>query len=204
MATANSIKLGDRFGRLTLLQVVKQNGYRTRLRMRCDCGAETTPLQSHVLAGSTMSCGCLFREITSIVHREHGMSDTKIQRMWSSMRQRCNNPNSKYYARYGGRGIKVCERWNSLAAFAADMGAHPPGTSLDRIDNDGDYEPSNCRWADPKMQARNRRSSYRLRLGDLTFETQEDAAKHFGVSRHILMKLVRASGSEWSYQRLYE
>lgn len=89
---------------------------------------------------------------------KHGFSRSKVHGVWISMRQRCTNPNSQGYADYGGRGIKVCERWNSFLNFLEDMGDRPEGMTLDRINNDGDYEPSNCRWATRLEQNHNQRT----------------------------------------------
>lgn len=101
--------------------------------------------------------------------RKHGQSKTDLHKTWCRMRDRCNRQSNKYWHRYGGRGIKVCERWNKFEAFAADMGARPsPRHSLERLNNDGDYEPSNCVWATKHQQALNRRTSIRVTFGGQT------------------------------------
>jgi len=101
--------------------------------------------------GKTRSCGCLRNE----QQFKHGRCETLVYRIWAEMLQRCNNHKSPSFKDYGGRGIKVCERWHSFANFYTDMGDKPAGLSIDRADNDGNYEPGNCRWADAKTQATN-------------------------------------------------
>lgn len=120
-------------------------------------------------------------------------------RTWSSMRSRCRNPKSQDYAMYGGRGIAVCERWNSFAAFLSDMGQKPtPKHSIDRIDGDGNYEPSNCRWATPKEQASNWR--YRNRRLEFRGETLslDDWAARIGLTRESLRDRLNTG---WSAER---
>jgi hypothetical protein len=154
---------GQRYGRLTVL-----NFGSTRWRCLCDCGEVTYVVTSSLRRGMTKSCGCLLREYLAYgVNRIHGHTSrsktgkvSKTWTAWQNMIQRCTNLNYSRYDDWGGRGIKVCERWleeNGFINFLADMGECPPGMSLERIENNKGYEPGNCKWATLKEQNNNTR-----------------------------------------------
>lgn len=156
------------------------NGH-TLWRCRCECGKEKVLPVSSVRSGHTKSCGCYGKEKCKIP-KKHGLSYSHEYKSWSGAKERCINLNNKRYDRYGGRGIIMCDRWaNSFENFFADMGPAPKGCSIDRIDNDGNYEPSNCRWASNKEQANNTSCVKNVLLFGVKMSCR-DAAKILGIS----------------------
>jgi hypothetical protein len=157
---------GERFGRLTAVSIDHITDGRVFWLCRCECGEESVIRLGHLRSGHTLSCGCLALRLVvsrSFVHgrARRGKARSREYISWALMIQRCTNPKRAEWKYYGGRGVAVCERWKSFENFLADMGARPGRKSLDRIDNDGNYESGNCRWATRKEQRANRRDSRR-------------------------------------------
>lgn len=150
--------MGKVFGRLTVVEPAENSpAGAARWRCVCVCGGETTTTAQKLTSGHTTSCGCYARE----VNRSHGLYRSPEYNIYQTMIQRCTNEKDDAYSRYGGRGIKVCDRWlESFENFYADMGPRPsPKHTIDRKDNEGDYEPGNCKWETWDVQYRNRRQT---------------------------------------------
>ena len=156
--------IGVRFKRLIPIEYkYYKKGHKFYL-CQCDCGNQSIVSNFALKSGNTKSCGCLALEIRRNIRKTHGLTNTQEHQAWSEMKKRCNNPNSNTYSYYGGRGIKICERWeHSFENFLSDMGKKPTSQhSLDRINGELGYSPENCRWATKQEQASNRRGNHYL------------------------------------------
>lgn len=186
---------GQTFGRLTVLEFAGITAVQKHSVWRCVCSCDESSVvlvQGRSLVnGGTRSCGCLASESTTTRSTTHGKSRTSEYRVWAGMKDRCLNPNSRNFPDWGGRGIQVCQRWQeSFEAFLEDVGLRPEkGMSLDRINNAGNYEPGNVRWATWEQQQNNRRSSSRLTYNGET-KTLPQWAREFGLKRDTLQHRI--------------
>lgn len=169
---------GQRFGRLTVVGYVgKVAGNKAAWLCQCDCGRSITVVGESLRRGHTTTCGCLRNWPKPKEH--HGKAHSPEYAVWSHMIQRCTNPARSGYHLYGGRGIKVCQRWrDSFVAFLEDVGPRPSlNHTLDRIDNDGNYEPGNCRWVTADVQSSNTRRNRRITYNGETLTVKQWAKK---------------------------
>ena len=190
--------IGEKFGRLIVISFSHRTKHHSYFFCRCSCGNEKVTTVSCLRSGDTKSCGCLQKEIQSIRCFKHGKSYTRTYMIWAGMLDRCNNPNKDNFNKYGGRGIKVCERWHKFKNFYEDMKDAPFEMTLDRIDNDGNYCRENCRWATRKEQSRNRKNNILIEFND-KIKCISEWAEEIGISKSVLYSRLGKLG--WSVQR---
>lgn len=198
---------GEKFGRLTVLRrapnkVGKDGRRRVQWVCQCECRNEVTVLGDNLKGGKSNSCGCLSKEANRNNFSTHGETHTKLYGVWCAIKRRCNNPNAAYYDSYGGRGICVCSDWSqSYETFRdwAIASGYCEGLTIDRIDVNGNYEPSNCRWVGSDVQANNRRSNRLITYNGET-HTMMEWSKILNIG---YKKLSNRIYSGWSIERAF-
>lgn len=187
---------GQRFGRLEVVRHAGRIKKDQTWLCRCDCGLETQVSTHNLTSGRTKSCGCWKKERRNRL--THGMSNSPTWKVWVKMRERCLDSRCAEFPHYGGRGILVCERWVKFENFLADMGEKPEGLSIDRIQNNGNYEPGNCQWATDLDQMRNtRRNKFFTYNGQTKCMSAWEEELHF--PRALLWARIQKLG--WSIEK---
>lgn len=192
---------GKRFGRLTVIRPVDKIGVKYKWVCQCDCGNETVVIGSH-LGKTIFSCGCYAREKSSERLATHRKSKTRLFHIWQSIKQRCGNPRCHAYADYGGRGIQICDEWSkSFEEFESwalangyDENAKRGECTIDRIDNNGNYEPSNCRWATMAEQQNNKRSRVEIEWDGRKMSVA-DWSRETGLTHSTILGRIRRGWS---------
>ncbi len=195
--------IGKKFGRLHVIsQVEKRNKNRAVYwECKCDCGNTKIVTGNHLKTGHTKSCGCLYDPEMNTKHGYNRRSGTKPEyNIWCNMKNRCQNPEYKEYHLYGGRGIKVCDRWSKFENFIEDMGDRPSKIySLDRENNDLGYSPDNCRWATIVTQQRNKRSNRWIEYNGKRMILKE-WADYFNTTPQNLHRMLKSRSIEYAHQ----
>lgn len=199
--------IGERFERLVVLSLDHRNKYGTAYYIcQCDCGKQVIVRGNHLTDNSTKSCGCYsidtcYKMVK--INTKHNLSHSKLYRVWSSMIHRCYNPNCRAYKDYGGRGIKVCDEWKDNLNIFYDWALnnnYMEGLSIDRINNNGNYEPSNCRWVSRKKQQNNRRNNHYITYNNET-HTLTEWSEILHISTSTLFS--RICKSKWDIERAF-
>lgn len=195
---------GQKFNYLTAIKYIDYDkNHRSRWLFKCDCGNEKILDSLWVRKGNIKSCGCYNSKVATERMTKHGMRQTKEYKTWCSMKRRCLVPKERSYKDYGGRGITVCKNWkDSFENFFKDMGYAPsPEYSIDRIDVNGNYEPSNCRWATDKQQRRNKRNNF-----NITYNNETHCLAEWCEILNLKDKIVRnrLTKHKWSIERALE
>lgn len=195
---------GKHFGKLTVINYAgKDKTNHSLWNCRCECGKTKIIVGYSLIKGSTVSCGCYNREIirTQKANLKHGCSNTHIYQVWKAMKQRCYNKNNKFYSRYGARGITICDEWkNNFQAFYdwSMSNGYRNGLTIDRINNNGNYEPNNCRWVTIMVQENNKSNTLFYEYRGQTYNLQE-LAEMSGIKRNVLYQ--RLHTCKWDIEK---
>lgn len=208
MTIKHVLIVGQRFGRWKVLgdgpaHIQRSGAPRRTARVICECGEVCAVMVSTLVDGQSKSCGCLHKDIQRKRIAEYGTKHGKTRsgawKSWAAMRRRCDNPKNKDFKHYGGRGIKVCERWRDFENFYADMGDRPEGMTIERDRVNEDYEPGNCRWATQREQCLNRRNTRRIEFNGKAMSVREWAAE-LGVSLATMKQRLK---STWPAEHIF-
>lgn len=194
---------GQRFNRLLVIEPKRLKNGKFAWKCQCDCGNVVVTQGAQLKNGSTKSCGCYKNDIARERFTKHGLSRTKLRQVFATMRARCENMNNISYVNYGGRGIKVCDEWGGLYGFMnfynwAMSNGYRDGLQIDRIDNDGNYEPLNCRWVTPRENLLNKRTTLIYEYNG-EVKTLQDWAIQYGIPYKRLRCRVREFG--WDFEK---
>lgn len=184
---------GKKFGNLTVVKKVERKNRSNQWLCKCDCGKEVVCYQYNLERGTSTSCGCLRSYYAKKTRSCHGESTSKFYKKWSSIKTRCYNKNTPCYKNYGGRGIKMCDEWLDFWNFRewAYKNGYSEGLTLERIDVNGNYEPSNCKWIPMEEQAINKRNNSFIEYGGKK-QTISQWSKELGVGKEVLSYRYRA------------
>lgn len=201
--------VGRRFGRLEVIEFShtaragKARQAVRKFRCKCDCGGEIVTSTTSLLREQTRSCGCLAKETLLLYAKErhvktHGLTKSKAYSIWAGIKKRCLNPRTEKFHHYGGKGVKVCEKWMRFEGFLEDMG-HPPTTkhTIERVAASGNYEPNNCKWATWKEQANNTSRNHRLTVNGESM-TLFQAAEKYMIGESVIRRRLKLG---WSPER---
>lgn len=196
--------IGRRFGRLTVIENAPNKGRNRMWRCKCDCGNEAVVATGCLTGGDTKSCGCYMKDRIRETHIKHGQTKTKLYKVWSEMKRRCNNPHDNVFKHYGGRGITYTPEWERFEPFMewAESNGYQDARrglyTLDRINVNGNYTPDNCRWIPQSEQARNTRTTKRYRLLETT-HTLSEWSEIVGISHGTLWARIHNYG--WTVEK---
>lgn len=195
---------GQRFGRLTVQNYSHSIRGLAIWNCECDCGSSTTTRGSELRKGTTLSCGCLRKEITSERFTRHGRCQTRMYSIWSDMKKRCDNPNHKHYDKYGGRGIAYCERWKDFTNFYEDMHAtYQDHLTIDRIDFNGNYEKGNCRWTTMDVQWNNTRKCVFIEIDGIR-DTVKNMCRKYNSKYDRVVRCIKQGKDPWEMIQKYK